>query len=190
MSQQESADHRFARRAVDAIDLAANLVSRLAVALLMGLILVQVIARYILQSPVGGIVDISRQYLMPIVVLLSISYLESTDGHIRILALYERTSDVYKTIVNLVGNLATGIFFGLLLYASARHSLDALSRGVRTSGDINYPLYTALAIAPAMSLLMVLRMLVQTYEGLLRLLQHRRDATAAITQPDHSVEPI
>ena len=147
-------------RIMQKVDTAANMVSRLALVLMLIAVLTQVFTRYVLNDPVQGVIGITELYLMPIIVFGSMSYLEMQGGHVRVGIFFEALPERVQHGISLVLRIIAAGFFALVAYTASAEALNAYSRGYFTSGDIEAPLVTTLIIAPIGCVLLALRLLV------------------------------
>lgn len=147
-------------RIMQQVDTATNMVSRLALMLMLIAVLTQVFTRYVLNDPVQGVIGITELYLMPIIVFGSISYLEMLGGHVRVGIFFDALPRRVQHGLNVVLRIIAAGFFALVAYTASDEALNAYSRGYFTSGDIEAPLVTTLIIAPIGCALLALRLLV------------------------------
>ncbi len=152
-------------RWIDTIDLAVNVLARLALVLMVTLISVQVFTRYVLNDPLQGVIGVTEQFLMPLMVFCSLSYVEMHDGHIRAGMLYDVYPPRVRTAVHAAICLVSAVFFVLVAYATASEAWVSYSQGYETSGDIAVPLVWALVIPPVGCCLLALRLLVNARRG-------------------------
>ena len=147
-------------RIMQRVDTAANMVSRLALLLMLIAVLTQVFTRYVLNDPVQGVIGITELYLMPIIVFGSMSYLEMQGGHVRVGIFFDALPRRVQHGLGVVLRIISAGFFALVAYSASAEALNAYSRGYFTSGDIEAPLVTTLIIAPIGCALLALRLLV------------------------------
>ncbi len=149
---------RIVRGGVDRFDTMLNFLARIALIALLALALYSAVSRYFLQRPPTGALGISQQYLMPIIVLFSLSFTELTHGHVRIELVRRKLSERVRQVTDTIGALLAAAFFAAISYASFLQMQGAYQRQALTSGDIRFPLYTALMIAPIAAALMTVRL--------------------------------
>lgn len=152
-------------RWIDAVDRIVNVLARLALVLMVVLISVQVFTRYVLNDPLQGVIGVTEQFLMPLMVFCSLSYVEMHDGHIRAGMLYDAYPPRLRTVVHAAICLVSAVFFALVAYATASEAWVSYSQGYETSGDIAVPLVWALVIPPVGCSLLALRLTVNAWRG-------------------------
>jgi TRAP-type C4-dicarboxylate transport system permease small subunit len=145
---------------LDRVDEALNLGACAALAVMLVAVLVQVATRYLLNDPVGGVVGLSEQFLMPLVVFLTLSWVQMHGGHIRVTALWDRLGSRARRRVGRLVDAAGALLFGAIAWAVGSEAWLAWQMGYETSGDISVPLVWALAVPTFGSALMMLRLAV------------------------------
>lgn len=150
---------------VDTLDLTVNVLARLSLILMVALISVQVFTRYVLNDPLQGVIGITEQFLMPLMVFCSLSYVEMHDGHIRAGILYDAYPPRVRKVAHAAICLVCAVFFALVVYATASEAWVSYSQGYETSGDISVPLVWALVVPPVGCFLLVLRLIVNALRG-------------------------
>jgi len=156
---------RVCMRWIDAVDRTVNVLARLALVLMVVLISVQVFTRYVLNDPLQGVIGVTEQFLMPLMVFCSLSYVEMHDGHIRAGMLYDSYPPRLRTVVHAALCLVSAVFFALVVYATASEAWVSYNQGYETSGDIAVPLVWALVIPPVGCFLLALRLTVNAWRG-------------------------
>lgn len=152
-------------RWIDSIDLAVSVLARLAIVVMLVLISVQVFTRYVLNDPLQGVIGVTEQFLMPIMVFCGLSYVEMRDGHIRAAMLYDVYPPRLRTVVHAAICLVSAVFFGFVTYATASEAWVSYSHGYETSGDIAVPLVWALAIPAGGCALITIRLVANAWRG-------------------------
>lgn len=146
------------RRFIDRLDEALNLAACVALALMLLTVVVQVISRYALNDPLEGVIGLSEQFIMPLVVFLTLSWVQMHDGHIRVSLLWDRFGPRTRRWVGAVVNAGGALLFGVITWAVGGEALLAWQMKYDTSGDISVPLYLALLIPTFGSALLTLRL--------------------------------
>jgi TRAP-type C4-dicarboxylate transport system permease small subunit len=136
--------------------------SQWALAVLLGLVVVQIVTRYVLNDPLGEVVAITETYLMPGMVFFAIAALQRIDGHIRVDLLYVVFKGRSKQIIDLIIFIASIAFWAFVIYASATETLFSLRMDYEVSRTIPFPQWTALVVVPIGGLLILIRLLLQT----------------------------
>jgi TRAP-type C4-dicarboxylate transport system permease small subunit len=146
------------RRFIDRLDEALNVVACVALALMLLAVVLQVISRYALNDPIEGVIGISEQFIMPLVVFLTLSWVHMHDGHIRVPLLWDRFAPRARRWVGAFVNAGGALLFGAITWAVGSEALLAWQMKYDTSGDISVPLYLALLIPTFGSALLTLRL--------------------------------
>lgn len=146
------------RRFIDRLDEALNMVACVALAQMLLMVVIQVFSRYALKDPLEGVIGISEQFIMPLVVFLTLSWVQMHDGHIRVSLLWDRFGPGARRWVEAFVNAAGALLFGAITWAVGSEALLAWQMKYDTSGDISVPLYLALLIPTFGSALLTLRL--------------------------------
>ena len=162
-----------------------NLAGGLAVFALVLLATVNVLGRWLFDSPVNGYVDWVEQ-AMPFIAFLGVAYTQRMGGHIRMDILVGRFRGRLLWVTEFVTTLLILAVTLVLIYGSTLHFWRAYSIG-DSSLDINLPTWPAkLAIPVALSIL-ALRLVLQLW-GYLRALKEGGDAPVAVPLVESAAE--
>ena len=131
--------------------------SNWALALMMFLTFVDVLLRYIFNSPIQGSAELI-EFLMAIVVPFSIAYCAHQRQHISVDLIIERFSRLTRKILDCVVNLATFLLFILVSWQALLYFLDE-SRSGLTSPVLYIPVYPFIGLVAfaflALSLILI-----------------------------------
>ncbi len=152
------AEPRRLQRIIDRLDEALNLVACLALAVLLLAIMLQVISRYLMKDPIGGVMGVSEQFLMPLIVFLALSWVQKHDGHIRVTVLWDRFGSATRRVVGRSVNALGALVFAAITWAVGSEAVLSWQMKYDTSGDITVPLVLALLIPTFGSALLTLRL--------------------------------
>jgi TRAP-type C4-dicarboxylate transport system permease small subunit len=144
---------RALRRAVRALDAVAITCSAAGLTVILLATLAQVLTR--LAGGIQGVVDLTAQFVMPVVVLFAITVTEREGRHVRVVVLAERMSDSTQWWLRLFSRVVTIGLVLMITVSTAGAAADAYARGVDTSGDIHLPLVIVLTI-PAVAFAVLL----------------------------------
>lgn len=121
-------------------------ISAVTIFVMMMWIVVDVLLRSVFHKPIPGTIEITGEYLLVIIVYLSISYTYKEGGHVSVELFENKFSEGMKKIIKLVTNLLAIIVFFMLGIANFQKGLDYFATDVRTASLLNYPLAPALMI--------------------------------------------
>ena len=131
-------------------------------------IVIDVVLRSVFHAPVSGTIEITGEYLLVIIVYLSISYTYKEGGHVSVELFENKFSKSIKKVIKLFTNLLTIIAFVLLGIANLQKGLDYFANDIRTTSLLNYPLAPALMIITFGVFLLVINLILNLsiyYEG-------------------------
>ncbi|WP_417685617.1 TRAP transporter small permease subunit [Roseibium sp.] len=143
-----------------------NLIAAASILVLMLLAVVQVVGRFVFNTPVPGFIDITEQ-AMAVFAFGGIAYCQRVGGHIRMEMVLGKLSGRSLWIAELVGVLLIAVVVALLIWGSWYHFDRSWTIGDSTM-DISLPTWPSKLIIPAALSLLFLRLLLQAY-GYLRL---------------------
>ena len=127
--------------------------------LMMVWIFIDVILRYFFNRPIAGTMEITGEYLLVIIVYLSISFTQKQNGHVNVDLLLNKLSKGTKRIVGLITNLAALFLFIILGINNFQEGLKNFAKDIRSPGVLDYPLAPALMIISLGILLLSIRLL-------------------------------
>ena len=107
--------------------------------ILMGLVLVEVITRYILQSPLT-IADEVGAYMLVAITFLGLAYTWKEKGHVRIEVVVTRLPLRLRKRLRIVTLIMATGFVPLLIWASCKLVIYSSDFGVRSSASLRTPL--------------------------------------------------
>lgn len=145
-------------RVLDRLDELLNVVACAALALMLLAVIAQVFTRYVLNDPVGGVIGISEQFIMPLLVFLTLSWVQRHDGHIRVTVLWDRFGPRTRRWVGAFLDGGGALLFGGIAWAVGSEAWLSWQMKYDTSGDISVPLYLPLLIPTFGSALLALRL--------------------------------
>lgn len=137
-------------------------ISAIAIFIMMMWIVIDVVLRSVFHTPVSGTIEITGEYLLVIIVYLSISYTYKEGGHVSVELFENKFSVNTKKIIKLFTNLLTIIVFVLLGIANFQKGLNYFANDIRTTSLLNYPLAPALMIITFGVLLLVINLILES----------------------------
>lgn len=147
-------------------------ISRLSLVVLLALIVLQVVFRALLNSPMGEVVLVTETFLMPVMVFFALSYTLAADGHIRMTAVYRLFSGLTKTLADLFIALFSAALWIAIAYAGYQEALFAHQLGYEVSHEIRLPLALALLVVPIGAGALALRLILEALHQIARLAGH------------------
>lgn len=149
-------------RWLDKVDYFLMYISAGTIFLMMLWVFVDVLMRYFFNSPIPGTMEITGEYLLPIIAFLGISYTQKHNGHVNVDLLYGKFSKGTKRIVGLFTNLVALLLFIILGINNFQEGLKYFARNVKSVGLLDYPLAPALMIISFGILILCIRLVVDS----------------------------
>lgn len=149
-------------RWLDKVDNFFGYISAAILFLMMVWIFVDVVLRTAFNSPITGTLEITGEYLMPIIVYFAISYTQKYKGHVNVDLLEQKFPKNFKIITRIFSNLCALFIYLLLGINNFQQALESFATDSRSSSLLNYPLGPALIIISIGILLFTLRLLVDS----------------------------
>ena len=137
-------------------------ISAITIFIMMMWIVVDVVLRSVFHMPISGTIEITGEYLLVIIVYLSISYTYKEGGHVSVELLENKFSEGVKKVVKLITNLLAIAAFAFLGVANFQKGLDYFAADIRTTSLLNYPLAPALMIITLGVFLLVINLILET----------------------------
>jgi len=139
-------------------------ISAITIFIMMMWIVIDVVLRSVFNAPISGTIEITGEYLLLIIVYLSISYTYKEGGHVSVELFENKFSGGIKKVVKLFTNLLTIIVFVLLGIANFQKGLDYFASDIRTTSLLNYPLAPALMIISFGVFLLVINLILESID--------------------------
>ena len=130
--------------------------------LMMFWIFVDVILRSFFNLPIIGTLEITGEYLLPIIVFFAISYTQKHKGHVNVDLIEKKLSKGLRKIIRLFSNLVCLFMYILLGILNFQQALEYFSSDIRSISLLNYPMAPALIIVSIGILLFSTRLLVES----------------------------
>jgi TRAP-type C4-dicarboxylate transport system permease small subunit len=153
------------RKSMDYFDKLEKLfysVSQLAVFIMMLTTSGDAIFRHVFDSPIVGAYEFTQNYLMVIVVFLSLSYVMKVKGHIKVDMLVEHLPDGLVKVLNIIFYLAAAVLMLIIGYQGALNTEEALVNHYTSAGLIAWPTWLSVIWVPIGSFLFVIRLILET----------------------------
>jgi TRAP-type transport system small permease protein len=129
--------------------------------LMMLLIVLDVFFRATFNSPIPGTLELTGEYLLVIIVYLSISYTQGKNGHVNVELIQHKFSNTTKKIIKVFSNLLTLFIFSLLGLFNFQQGLDYFANGIKSVSVHSYPLAPALMIITIGLVVFSLRLIIE-----------------------------
>ncbi|MFJ7735545.1 TRAP transporter small permease [Lysinibacillus sp. NPDC097287] len=137
-------------------------ISAVTIFIMMVWIVVDVLLRSIFNAPIAGTIEVTGEYLLVIIVYLSISYTYKEGGHVSVELFQNKFSLGVKKGVKLVTNIFAIAAFFLLGVANFKKSVEYFEADIRTTSLLNYPLAPALMIITLGVFLLVINLTLES----------------------------
>ena len=148
----------------------ANGIGAIFLIAMMLLIFAEVFMRYLFNAPIKGAFEMV-EYMMALVVSLSIAYTGVKQSHISVELLVSRFSERTQALLDVFHFLVCAIFFGLLSWKTAYQAMVWAKSGV-TSQVLLIPVYPFTWVLAICAFLLCLVFLVQCIDALLKVINH------------------
>jgi TRAP-type transport system small permease protein len=149
-------------RWLDKLDNFFGYISAVVLFLMMVWIFVDVVLRTAFNSPITGTLEITGEYLMPIIVYFAISYTQKHKGHVNVDLLEQKFPKILKKFTRLFSNLCALFIYLVLGINNFQQALESIATDTRSSSLLKYPLGPALIIISLGILLFSFRLFVDS----------------------------
>lgn len=129
---------------------------------MMGLILSDVLMRYVWARPIHGVLEITEEILMIAVVFLTLA----SAPHIRVTFITERFRPEVRAMIRIVSLIPVILFFIILDWKSLLQATFSLNKGETSWGLIPFPLYPSRFVVFLGFTFLTLRLLVRLIDTL------------------------
>lgn len=153
------------KRACAAVESLCVRLAALALALMVVLMTADAFARYLLNAPIKGAMEINNEFLMPALVFFGISYVYRLGGHVRVNILSDRLPPAVQRALMIVFDTATALLFAALAWGMCARTLESFSMREYSSSPLGYLLAPSFAIVVVGAVLMTLRASVAALTG-------------------------
>jgi TRAP-type C4-dicarboxylate transport system permease small subunit len=147
---------------------------------IMGVMVADVMLRYLASSPLGWSFDLLTRYLILTAFFFAVSYTWRYNEHLYVEILYRKLPVRPRSAVLFVFHLALTAIFGVTFWLAARTTYESWTAGERLVGDIPWPVWTSHAIVAIGLGMLTIRAVERTLSLLLI-------ATGTESEADHPV---
>lgn len=120
----EEVQYGTVRRIFNRIVSTLSFIGTIWIALLMFLIVADVLARGLMDSPIQGVPEIVKNSIVGLT-FLQLSHVLREGRHIRTTVIYDRVNNTMKKVIDLFASLIGIIIFALLFYATLEPAIQA-----------------------------------------------------------------
>jgi TRAP-type transport system small permease protein len=152
----------FLNNLLTKVDRLITYVSAITIFIMMMWIVMDVVLRSVFNSPITGTIEITGEYLLLIIVYLSISYTYKEGNHVSVDFIVEMLPKSLRKVLKVTTNLLSIAAFSFLGYANFLKGLDYFANNVRTTSLLHYPLAPALMIIALGVFLLVINLLLES----------------------------
>ena len=124
-------------------------------------IFIDVMLRAFFNSPLTGTIEITGEYLMVLMVYLSLSYTHKYNGHVKVTFLEDRFSKKVKSIITFILNIFAAFLFIMIGSLNFKEGLSYMEQNITSVGILGYPLAPALFIISIGTIMIAIRLLLQ-----------------------------
>lgn len=118
---------------------------------------IDVVLRYIFNSPLPGAYEL-QEFLLVGVVFLGLGYIQSMKGHLSVDVLTSRMSPKNQTVFNILSYVICLFIFGIITWQAGLRAWIAFDTGQVREGLVRYPLWPAKMMIPIGAGLLCLRL--------------------------------
>lgn len=140
-------------------------VACIALLLMMLITVIDVVLRYVFNSPLEWSSDIVSRYLLVSAFFLTLSYALRKDVHVGIDFVFRRLPARSRRILAVVGNVSSLFFFSMILIAGVTVTWEAWSSQEVPFGGLTWPTWTSYVFVPLGVIVLVARILFQVFSA-------------------------
>jgi TRAP-type C4-dicarboxylate transport system permease small subunit len=152
-------------RACDHIEWVTVRIAALALAVMVLLTTCDALARYFFTSPIDGATEISNEFLMPILVYFSISFVYRLGGHVRVTLLSDLLPPGVQGALLRIADGATVLLFAAITWGVAVRTQNSWQMNEYSSSPLGYHLAPSYAIVAVGGALMTIRAFIAFVTG-------------------------
>lgn len=149
-------------------------ISSILLFLLVFLITLDVIGRYVFDSPIPGTFEIT-EVMMVFIVFLAFAYTEMNDENIRIQLIEKYISDRQKAVLDLLAYLLGLLIYGVICWQAWSQAWGAVEIDQRMSGLLRLPLWPGKFIVIIGSFLLTMQFIIGIITRINTIFQKRPD---------------
>lgn len=115
--------------------------------------------RYIFNAPILGAYELSKEFFMPGLVYLALSYTFNKGAHVRITILTDHLPNVVNRIMMMIFDVLAAVFFGLICYSTFLRTVTTYQLNEYSSSPLGYLIWPSFALVVIGSLFITLRLI-------------------------------
>ena len=150
-------------------------------------IFIDVMLRAFFNRPLTGTIEITGEYLMVLMVYLSLSYTHKYNGHVKVTFLEDRFSEKVKNVTTFILNIFAAYLFIMISILNFQEGLSYIEQNITSVGVLGYPLAPALFIISIGTIMIAFRLLLQC---IFILLSKKLPSTSSSTLTESEKEAI
>src|SRR5690625_1313691 len=136
-------------------------VSAITLFIMMMWVSLDVLFRTLFNQPIPGTIEITGEYMMVIIVYLSLSYVQKNKSHVSVDIFIDKMGKVLGVYVSALCNLIGSFILSFICYFNYLGAIDFMNRNVQSTSTLKYPLAPALWIISIGTFLIAFRLLVE-----------------------------
>ena len=145
-----------------------EIVSEIAIAILMLLVFHEVVVRYLFNSPTQFSVELS-EYLLVLISFMCASWILREDRHVRMLALVNIFPEKAQLFLNISSSMLVAVFSSVLTWKGGQTVIMAYTGSYHSSSLLNVPLWIPYSFIPIGALVLGLQSICKIEEQIERL---------------------
>jgi TRAP-type C4-dicarboxylate transport system permease small subunit len=144
--------------------------------LMMALTTADALLRYFLNAPLHGVLELTEEFFMPMIVYFSMAYVYADNGHVRITLLADRFPAWLQRTLQALFGLVTAALFAVIGWGIGTRALASWAANEYSTSPLNYVIAPSFAIVAIGSALMIVRAL----QGAVVRLPERRETVVSL----------
>jgi len=153
---------KLLNRFIDKAEYATAYIAGITLLIMMLLIFLDVSSRTIFGVSIRGTLDITGEYLMVIIIYLSISYTQKHKEHISVELFINRFGKKTNNIFGIISNFLAVSCLSILGYSNFLRGIDRLTNDIKSAGILDYPIGPAFLIISIGIFFLIIRLILDT----------------------------
>lgn len=153
---------KLLNRFIDKAEYAIAYIAGVTLLIMMLLIFFDVSSRSIFGISIRGTLDITGEYLMVIIIYLSISYTQKHKEHISVELFRNKFGDKVNNVFGIFSNILAIACLSILGYSNLLRGIDRFTNDIRSAGILDYPIAPAFFIISIGIFFLIIRLVIDT----------------------------
>jgi TRAP-type mannitol/chloroaromatic compound transport system permease small subunit len=131
-------------------------------------VFINVFGRFTINLPVAGAMEASAE-MMIYIVFLSIAYIQTVEGHVRIDFVLPRLGNRTRYIFDIVAFLIGIVFIGFIVWYATPVALHSIKIGETSWGSVEFPLYPQRIVVVLGSFMLMIQLILDVCKAVMDL---------------------